>query len=228
MKNITLLISTSFVLAACQNEAPPPPPPPPAPAVAPKSPPPPSPAPKPAPPAPVPAASAASPKASGANPIATITTSKGVITVELDIQKAPQTVQNFITYAKEGFYDGTIFHRVIKTFMIQGGGFTPDMHEKQTTHPPVKNESSNGLPNNRGTIAMARMADPDSATSQFFINVVDNMALNYPVRGGYTVFGKVTSGMDVVDQIKDVPTHNAGMMGDIPNEPVIIESVRVK
>jgi len=139
-----------------------------------------------------------------ANPIVKMETSKGTITIELDAEKAPETVKNFVSYVEDGFYDGLIFHRVIPNFMIQGGGMTPDMSEKPN-NAPIKNEASNGLKNDRGTIAMARTQDPHSATSQFFINLKDNDFLNFssetPAGWGYTVFGKVTEGMDVVDEI---------------------------
>jgi cyclophilin family peptidyl-prolyl cis-trans isomerase len=166
--------------------------------------------------------------AASKNPVVVMKTSMGEITLELNQEKAPITTKNFLRYVDEKFYDGTIFHRVINGFMIQGGGLTKDMNEK-TTHEPIKNESSNGLKNDRGTIAMARMPDPNSATAQFFINVVDNNSLNYPSNGGYAVFGKVISGMDVVDKIKAVPTGVAkNGMPNSPATPVVIESVRVK
>jgi peptidyl-prolyl cis-trans isomerase B (cyclophilin B) len=159
-----------------------------------------------------------------------LNTNKGTITLELDAAKAPQTVENFMAYAKDGFYDGTIFHRVISNFMIQGGGMQPGMIEKET-RAPVKNEADNGLSNERGTIAMARTPDPDSATAQFFINVKDNNFLDFKAPTadgwGYCVFGKVTDGMDVVDKIKDVPTGSSGFHQDVPTEEVIIESVEI-
>ncbi len=140
-------------------------------------------------------------------PMVKFETNMGDIVIELNEEKAPITVSNFLRYVNEGFYDGTIFHRVMKGFMIQGGGFNTALVEKPT-HEPIKNESSNGLKNDRSTIAMARMDAPDSATAQFFINHVDNPGLNYPTRGGYAVFGKVVKGMDVVDAIAAVPTAN--------------------
>jgi cyclophilin family peptidyl-prolyl cis-trans isomerase len=159
-------------------------------------------------------------------------TSLGDIQLELYPDRAPETVANFIEYAKSGFYDGTIFHRVIGNFMIQGGGFTPDM-QKKITREPIQNEASNGLSNERGTIAMARTADPHSATAQFFINVVDNPNLDY--RGesssstwGYAVFGRVTEGMDVVDAIRDVETTTRAPFRDVPVEPVIIEQMEIR
>lgn len=164
----------------------------------------------------------------------TMETSKGSIKLELYPDKAPVTVENFVTYAKAGHYDGTIFHRVIPDFMIQGGGYTPKLEEKPTRD-PIKNEADNGLKNERGTIAMARTADPDSATSQFFISVVDNQGLDRPNPDGYgyAVFGKVTEGMDVVDKIRNVPT-TSKMLGDmpmpaenVPVDPVVIKSVKV-
>ena len=155
-------------------------------------------------------------------------TSMGNIVVELDEKMAPVTVKNFLTYVQEGFYDGTIFHRVIRGFMIQGGGFTEDLREKQT-HPPIVNEAKNGLRNLRGTIAMARTNAPDSATSQFFINHVDNSPLNYAAGGkpGYTVFGKVVEGMEVVDKIASVRTKQAPMSEALPVEPVVIRSAKI-
>lgn len=156
-------------------------------------------------------------------------TSKGDLTIELDAQSAPKTVENFLNYARAGHYDGTIFHRVIANFMIQGGGFTPDMKQKGTK-PPIVNESSNGLSNKKYTIAMARTSVPDSATSQFFINVTDNDFLDKAKssdRVGYCVFGKVTSGTDVVEAIKAVATTNKNGHGDVPVETVLIESVQV-
>ena len=161
-----------------------------------------------------------------ANPVVKIVTTKGEILVELDAEKAPVSVANFLAYTKDGFYNGTIFHRVIKDFMIQGGGMTPDMQQKKT-NPPIKNEAANGLKNKRGTIAMARTNIPDSATSQFFINHKDNAFLDFkdpsPRGIGYAVFGKVISGMEVVDAIAVTPTRP----GDVPVEPVVIESVTV-
>lgn len=159
-----------------------------------------------------------------------IETSKGTITIELDGENAPITVENFLTYTKEGFYDGTIFHRVISNFMIQGGGFTSDMNQKDT-HDPIQNEANNGLKNDSGTIAMARTSDPHSATAQFFINVKDNDFLNFSSETsqgwGYAVFGKVTEGMDVVNSIKDVQTTSSGPYQDVPAEAIIIEKVTI-
>ncbi len=164
-------------------------------------------------------------KPQAANPVVVMKTSEGVIKIELWPDKAPETVKNFLTYVDEGFYDGTIFHRVIGNFMIQGGGFTPDMKQK-STHAPVKNEAAAEVKNDRGTIAMARTMVVDSATAQFFINVVDNAFLNHkdgsPSGFGYAVFGKVIDGMDVVDKIKSVKTASQ----DVPVTPVIIESVK--
>ena len=160
----------------------------------------------------------------------TMETSMGKIELELDDAKAPKTVANFIAYAKAGHYDGTIYHRVIPNFMIQGGGFTKDMVQKDT-QAPIKNEAANGLKNARGTLAMARTMVVDSATSQFFINLVDNDFLNYrgpdPRMFGYAVFGKVTAGMDVVDKIAKVKTGFAGPHQDVPVEPVVITKVTV-
>ena len=161
---------------------------------------------------------------------ATIETSMGTITLELDDQKAPVTVSNFVRYAKEGFYDGTIFHRVIDGFMIQGGGFTKDMNQKEA-HEAIRNEAMNGLRNDRGTIAMARTSVVDSATSQFFINLVDNDFLNFqnptPQGFGYAVFGKVVDGMDVVDAIAKVSTGNVGYFQNVPEETVAIRKISV-
>lgn len=153
-------------------------------------------------------------------------TSAGDITIELDAENAPITVENFLAYTKEDFYSGTIFHRVIDNFMIQCGGMTEDMGSKQT-HSPIKNEADNGLKNDRGTLAMARTNDPDSATSQFFINHKNNDFLNYtgPSNPGYAVFGKVVDGMDIVDKIASVKTTTKSGMGDVPAETITIESV---
>jgi peptidyl-prolyl cis-trans isomerase A (cyclophilin A) len=155
--------------------------------------------------------------------VVVIETSHGNITLELDAAKAPDTVGNFLQYVDDKFYDGTIFHRVIGDFMIQGGGFTRDLVQKPT-RPPVRNEARNGLRNDRGTVAMARSAAPDSATSQFFINVVDNGGLDYPRPDGhgYAVFGRVVEGLDVVDSIKSVPTGIKGGYRDVPTDPVEI------
>jgi cyclophilin family peptidyl-prolyl cis-trans isomerase len=154
-------------------------------------------------------------------------TSLGRMLIELDAKKAPITVANFLKYAKEGHYDGTVFHRVINGFMIQGGGYTPSMEEKKTGQ-PIRNESQNGLKNLRGTIAMARRPDPDSATAQFFINHKDNAGLDYPLNGGgYAVFGKLTQGIDVLDKIAKVTTGNRGMHQDVPVEPVVILTIKV-
>jgi peptidyl-prolyl cis-trans isomerase A (cyclophilin A) len=157
-------------------------------------------------------------------------TSMGDIVVQLDAAKAPRTVANFTEYVKAGHYDGTVFHRVIGSFMIQGGGFTPDMNQKPTRD-PIPLESRNGLSNQRGTIAMARTANPNSATAQFFINVVDNPfldAANSQDGNGYAVFGKVVGGMDVVDKIKAVRTANKGPHQNVPVEPVIIKQVTLE
>jgi peptidyl-prolyl cis-trans isomerase A (cyclophilin A) len=153
-----------------------------------------------------------------------LATTMGDIVVELDAAKAPKTVDNFVQYVKAGHYDGTVFHRVIPNFMIQGGGFTPDMTQK-ATRAPIPLESRNGLSNVRGTLAMARTAVPDSATAQFFINVVDNAFLDQPNArdgAGYAVFGKVVAGMDVVDKIRAVPTGNRGPHQNVPLQPVVI------
>jgi len=155
-----------------------------------------------------------------------LTTSMGPIVIQLDKEKAPISVDNFVKYVEAGTYNGTIFHRVIDGFMVQGGGFTKDMQQKPT-QAPIKNEANNGLKNDNYTVAMARTGVRDSATSQFFINVKDNAFLNYsgesPGGWGYAVFGKVVEGQDVVDKIKKVPTGNKGMYQNVPNEPVVIE-----
>jgi cyclophilin family peptidyl-prolyl cis-trans isomerase len=154
-------------------------------------------------------------------------TTKGAIVIEVNETAAPVTVANFLQYVQDGFYDGTIFHRVIPNFMIQGGGFTPDMKQK-TTRPPIVNEGKNGLKNKRGTLAMARTNDPNSATGQFFINLVDNAFLDYSARNpGYAVFGQVVEGMDVVDAIAKVKTGIKDMQKDVPDEPIIIKSAKV-
>ena len=161
------------------------------------------------------------------NPRVKLETSMGDIVIELNEEAAPITVKNFLEYVESGFFNGLIFHRVIPNFMIQGGGFTADMQRKQT-NAPIKNEASNGLKNDRGTIAMARTNDPDSATSQFFINHKDNSFLNYtPTNPGYAVFGKTVEGMDVVDKIAAVRTTSRNGMQDVPVEPVIIKSATV-
>jgi cyclophilin family peptidyl-prolyl cis-trans isomerase len=173
----------------------------------------------------------AEPVRKGGNPVVKLETSLGVIKVELYPDKAPVSVKNFLAYAKEGHYDGLIFHRVIRDFMIQGGGFTKDMKERGSKRSAIKNEADNGLKNDRGTLAMARTSVVDSATAQFFINVVTNDFLNHraktPQGYGYAVFGKVTEGMDVVDKIRAVPTGNAGMFQDVPLQPVTITKVTV-
>lgn len=163
-------------------------------------------------------------------PIVEFDTTHGAIVVELDAQKAPVTVANFLDYVESGHYDGTVFHRVIDGFMIQGGGMDSKMNEKRTGT-PIKNEANNGLKNDVGTIAMARTSDPHSATAQFFINVKNNDFLNYtsptPQGWGYAVFGKVTDGMDVVNQIKGVATGRYGHHADVPTMPVVINSAKV-
>ena len=163
-------------------------------------------------------------------PVVELDTNMGAIVIELNEEKAPKTVENFLNYVKSGHYDGTIFHRIIDGFMIQGGGMDAEMNEK-ATNAPVENEADNGLKNDKGTIAMARTQDPHSATSQFFINVKDNDFLNHSGKNmqgwGYTVFGKVTSGMDVIEKMKGVPTGRFGMHADVPTEPVIIKSATI-
>jgi cyclophilin family peptidyl-prolyl cis-trans isomerase len=155
-------------------------------------------------------------------------TNHGDITLELFPEQAPVTVENFLSYVDAGFYDGTIFHRVIPRFVIQGGGFTAEMQQKKT-QAPIKNEADNGLKNERGTLSMARTSDINSATSQFFINLSDNAALDHGVRDfGYAVFARVVDGMDVVDKIAQVPTGRRGMHSDVPVEPVIVEKASRK
>ena len=161
-------------------------------------------------------------------PVVVMETNKGVMEIELNEGAAPITVTNFLQYVNSSHYDGTVFHRVIKEFMIQGGGFTPDGSQKPT-RAPIKSEAGNGLKNEIGTISMARTSDPDSATSQFFINVADNSFLDAgPGNPGYTVFGRVIKGMEVVREIESVPTATRGFQGDWPNESVIIEKAYVK
>ena len=165
------------------------------------------------------------------NPMVILSTTMGDIKVELYADKAPTTVQNFIDYAKAGYYDGTIFHRVIPNFMVQGGGLTPDMQDKTAGRKPaIKNESSNGLKNDVGTLAMARTSAPDSATSQFFINVVNNDFLNKEKaqdKVGYAVFGKVVEGMDVVNKIVNVKTSTKGPHQNVPVDAIVIKSAKV-
>ena len=170
------------------------------------------------------------------NPKVLLHTSQGDITVELYASKAPKTVDNFLQYVREGFYDGTVFHRVIPKFMAQGGGWTKDLQHKRT-RASIRNEASNGVSNARGTIAMARTADPHSAAAEFFINLVDNKRLDYvadpnggtnPVSWGYTAFGKVTSGMDVVDKIATIETGAQGpFQSDVPKTPIVIEKASI-
>ncbi len=168
------------------------------------------------------------PKPQTNNVVVDINTNQGTITLNLDKKHSPETVRNFLKYANEGFYDGTIFHRVIANFMIQGGGMTPDMSLKET-HKPIRNESGNGLSNRRGTIAMARTSNPDSATSQFFINLVDNNYLDgSQSQPGYTVFGEVINGMNVVEKIGKARTTRKGPHGDAPSETITIKSVTVR
>lgn len=166
-----------------------------------------------------------------AGTVVVMETNMGTLEIELEDVRAPISSNNFLSYVDDKFYDGTIFHRVINGFMIQGGGFTPDMNEKKTKA-PIKNEAGNGIPNNTGTIAMARTSDVNSATSQFYINVNDNASLDHrgetPDAFGYAVFGKVISGMHVVNRIKMVKTGNMGPHGDVPMDAVIIKSVRRK
>ena len=166
------------------------------------------------------------------NPVVVVETNLGDISVELDAGNAPNTTANFLAYVDDGYFNDTIFHRVIPGFMIQGGGLTADMRDKPSNRAPIENEANNGLKNDRGTIAMARTNDPHSATSQFFINLKDNDFLNFrneSMQGwGYAVFGKVVDGMDVVDKIAAVPTGNKGGHQDVPLEPVVIKTIRRK
>ena len=163
-----------------------------------------------------------------ANPVVELRTNHGTIALELYADKAPKSVENFLDYVKSGHYNGTVFHRVIDGFMIQGGGFDASLNQKPT-RAPIQNEAKNGLRNETGTLAMARTADPHSASAQFFINLADNRFLDYPSRDGwgYAVFGKVTKGLDVVQKIGHVPTHTMKGYQDVPEQPVTIESVRV-
>ncbi len=164
----------------------------------------------------------------GAAPRVLLATSLGDVTIQLDPEKAPKTVANFLDYVKAGHYDGTVFHRVIDGFMIQGGGFSAEMVQKPT-RAPIPLESRSGLKNERGTVAMARTGVPDSATSQFFINVVDNPGLDYPKPdgNGYAVFGRVVAGMDVVDRIRKVETTSVGPHQNVPAKPVLIRSATI-
>jgi cyclophilin family peptidyl-prolyl cis-trans isomerase len=168
--------------------------------------------------------------APAANPRVALQTSKGRIVIELYADKAPKTTKNFLDYVKAGFYNGTIFHRVIPGFMVQGGGFTPDMTEKPT-RPPIQNEADNQVLNQRGTLAMARTSDPNSASAQFFINLVNNGSLNHtgntPQGYGYAVFGNVVEGMEVVDAIGQVPTTTKGPYGDVPVEAVVLQKATI-
>ena len=165
------------------------------------------------------------------NPRVSLETSEGTIVLELLSEKAPVTVKNFLEYVKSGYFDGTIFHRVIPGFMIQGGGLGPDMDTKPSKNPPITNEADNGLKNDRGTVAMARTQDPHSATSQFFINLVDNTFLNHtgknPSGWGYAVFGKVVEGMDVVDAVAKTPTGSRGPYQDVPKKTILIQEAKV-
>lgn len=162
------------------------------------------------------------------NPRVKLETTMGTIVLELYPDKAPETVENFLGYVREGFYDGTIFHRVIPGFMVQGGGFTPDLQQKPTRD-PIRNEANNGLSNEPGTVAMARTPNPHSATAQFFINVEHNRFLDFtaenPQGWGYAVFGRVVEGMDVVERIVAMPTGNQGMHQDVPRESIVLERV---
>ena len=169
--------------------------------------------------------------AGSSNPRVLLETSKGLIVLELDQKAAPKTVENFLGYVRDGFYDGTVFHRVIKGFMVQGGGFTKDMQQK-STRAPIDNEANNGLQNKRGTVAMARTMDPHSATAQFFINTVDNFFLDHKGKTssgwGYCVFGKVVEGMNVVDAIESVSTTSKAGQRDVPATPITIERATIE
>ncbi|MEM7405268.1 MAG: peptidylprolyl isomerase [Pseudomonadota bacterium] len=170
-------------------------------------------------------------KLAAAQPQVRVTTSEGVFVLTLDGKRAPATVANFLGYVQSGHYDGTIFHRVIANFMVQGGGFSSDLQRKEALGQPVPNEAYNGLRNARGTVAMARTSDPHSATAQFFINVVDNGFLNHKNktrRGwGYAVFGSVTEGMDVVDRIRSIPTAPSGFFQNLPTRTVVVEKAEI-
>jgi len=174
---------------------------------------------------------ATQPPAGAANPQVVVDTSLGSFTIELFQDKAPVSVENFLQYVREGFYAGTIFHRVVAGYVVQGGGYTPDLSEKPT-RPPIQNEATNGLSNQRGTVAMARTRTVRSGTSQFFVNVVDNRRLDHtgyaPDEFGYAVFGRVVEGMDVVDRISKVPTTIKDGMESVPIDPVIIKGITVK
>ncbi len=162
-------------------------------------------------------------------PLAVMETSAGTVTIELDAKSAPISVENFLKYVDEGYYDNLIFHRVIPNFMVQGGGFDDGMKEKGKTHPAIRNEGLNGLLNKRGTLAMARTPNPDSATAQFFVNLIDNDFLDAkPGRPGYAVFGKVVEGMDVIDTIAKAPTATKGPHSDVPSKPIYIKSIKRK
>ena len=173
---------------------------------------------------------AGSPKPSPSRPRVKLETSLGTILVELDAERAPKTVENFLGYVRSGHYDGTIFHRVIRNFMVQGGGFDADMRQKSTGK-PIENEATNGLKNERGTLAMARTNDPHSASAQFFVNTVDNKFLDHTAKTqqgwGYAVFGRVVEGMSVVDAIEAVKTTTRAPHGDVPVEPVVIRRATV-
>ncbi|MCP5152008.1 MAG: peptidyl-prolyl cis-trans isomerase [Chromatiales bacterium] len=178
------------------------------------------------------AAAAFGPNAAAEGPRVRLETNLGAIVLELDAERAPRSAENFLGYVRDGFYDGTVFHRVIKDFMIQGGGLTAGLDRKQTRD-PIENEATNGLRNTRGTVAMARTSAPHSATSQFFINVVDNAFLDHKAPSGqgwgYAVFGRVVEGMDTVDRIRAVETGSSGPYRDVPRAPVVIErAVEVK
>ena len=164
-----------------------------------------------------------------ANPVVEMKTNQGLIVIELYADKAPKSVENFLQYVKDGFYNGTIFHRIIDGFMIQGGGFEPGMKQKPT-RAPIENEAKNGLKNTIGTLAMARTPNPHSASAQFFINVANNGFLDYPGQDGwgYAVFGKVTQGMDVVDKIRKASTTRVGPHSDVPATPIIIKQVSIE
>lgn len=180
--------------------------------------------------APVPAQPPTAP-ATQPDPVVIVDTTAGAITIQLYADKAPDSVRNFLEYVRDGFYSGTIFHRVVSGYVIQGGGYTPELVEK-STRPPVRNEATNGLTNTRGTVAMARMSAVRSATSQFFINLANNSRLDHrgfsPDDYGYAVFGRVTAGMDVVDRIAAMPTGSREGMDDVPVTPVVIKSITVQ
>jgi len=179
----------------------------------------------------LPEAKGTRPMSDSTNPLVLIETTMGNITIELDAENAPVSTENFLAYVEDGYFVDTIFHRIIPNFMVQGGGMNADMADKPSTHAAIKNEANNGLKNDRGTLAMARTQDPDSATSQFFINLKDNEFLNFTsedIQGwGYAVFGKITEGMDIVDKMAAVATTTKGGHQDVPNDTITMTAVSI-